>query len=93
MIIFEPLPLLFDTGIVLLLNLSGLAQMFLCHCDPTTGIANIAQFCQFRFADMPWVGYCSATVFASIGSLDLLGITEMAFFCSNHPTGLTLVNS
>ena len=67
--------------------------MLLRYCDPTTRVANIVQFCQFWFADMPWVGHCSAAVFASIGPLDLLGTTEMAFFCSHQSAGLTLVNS
>jgi hypothetical protein len=42
---------------------------------------------------MPWVGYSDATVFTSIGSVDLPGATEVAFLCSNHPTFFTLVNA
>ena len=42
---------------------------------------------------MSRVGESDPTVFAGIGSLDLLRGTEMAFFCRDHATGFAPVNS
>ena len=42
---------------------------------------------------MSRVGESDPTVFAGIGSFDLLRGTEMAFFCRDHAAGFAPVNS